>query len=184
MISQLLDLDYMGAAEFEFGAIPRTILNYANELRKPDFADAFFTFDVERLGKTFLVHCLSSQVDEVRAYVEKFEHSDSPGHLHESLHLNSKPDGYGYTDFWFDLENFFYFTTGKVDDLYKFREAIFNSEQTILKNRGEEQIALQLREQKQQQANTVAIQNRDKRHNDLCALKSGRARAHSAGNAS
>lgn len=156
MVSEMLDLDYMGSSEFEWGAIPKAIMNYAQELRKPDFADAFFTVEVKRLGKTFSVHCLASQLEQVKEFVQKFEHSDYPARLKEALHLDTKPDGYHHIDFWFDLEHFFYFTTGRVDSLYKFREAIFASEQKILKNRGEEERARELEQE-------AAILARDKR---------------------
>jgi hypothetical protein len=155
-ISELFKLDYMGSSEFEWGAIPHAIMTYAKELRKPDFVDAFFVVEVPRLGKTFSVHCLASQLKEVQEFVKKFEESNYPAHLKEALHLDSKPGRYDHVDFWFDLEHFFVFTTCDVSTLYRFREAIFASEQKILQNRGEQEEAKRLK-------NEAAIAERDKR---------------------
>ena len=130
-VSDFLDLDYMGAAEFEFGALPEAMVQYANCYQNMQIKTG--SVQIDRSGTQMELHyvCLESQWAEVREWLSRLG-TKNP-YLKESLYL-----GLPYSDinFWFDLEHFFAFSTsGKA--IKAFQDAVKISAKIVLDNRRE-----------------------------------------------
>ena len=130
-VSDFLDLDYMGAAEFEFGAIPEALVQYANCYQNMPIKTG--SVQIDRNGTQMELHyvCLESQWAEVREWLSR--RGTMEPHLKESLYLGMQ---YTNINFWFDIEHFFAFSTsGKA--IKAFQDAVKISAKIILENRQE-----------------------------------------------
>jgi hypothetical protein len=98
-ISDSIDLDYMGSAEFEFGALPKSLR-------------AIEAIGVDKHVKTSFVH--KNEVfyavgwcspEELTTYTEKFTQAlDGKIRLKEGIRRKN-------TDFWWDIQNHVFVTT-------------------------------------------------------------------------
>jgi hypothetical protein len=105
-VSAWLRLDYMGSAEFEFGAIPATLREFAARLKTG------LAVTEIRVGRaTFWVLSLPGQADGYRAWLQKYEGKDCP-RLKEfvefpALVAGEPPHDWerNRSDLWIDLDN-------------------------------------------------------------------------------
>ena len=132
IVSEFLDLDYMGAAEFEFGALPEALVQYANCYQNMPIKIG--SVQIDRGGTQMELHyvCLESQWAEVREWLSRLGTRNPQ--LKESLYLGMQ---YSNTNFWFDLEHFFAFSTSSKA-IKAFQDAVKISAKIILDNRQEE----------------------------------------------
>lgn len=97
-IDSILQWDYMGSAEFEWGALPKSL----KIIR--DIKESCELFDVEYKGKMFTVYCHKDHKGEIPTYFEKVETQ----HLKEFSGFDKvfvNPFNFSVPDFWWDIEN-------------------------------------------------------------------------------
>jgi len=107
-IDSLVSYDYMGAAEFEFGALGKALEKFSK------ITDAYRVFAIDSIRRLsdnsrLFVYC-HSDFEEIEKFLEI--NSKNPYHkdyhLHEQTYLNHVVDGdrfFGNIDFWWDIEN-------------------------------------------------------------------------------
>ena len=105
-LSEFVRLDYMGAAEFEWGALPKSNKEMASHLSEYEVHNSGLRhFD----GRMLYILCKPEQKGDVAAFLYK-EYSGErnrslhePAHIYESLvrstHYQTK------TSFWWDIDN-------------------------------------------------------------------------------
>ena len=110
-IDYLMSFEYMGSAEFEFGALPRSLKRMASEF------NAYKRFSTSFSNGDDMVHiiCKSEHKDDIIAFLEKASK--------ESYGLNTKEvvyfkealakEQYTNTNVWWDLENNWFAVLGK-----------------------------------------------------------------------
>jgi hypothetical protein len=103
-LSDAVSLDYMGAAEFEFGALPASLrdLQANAEIIKKTVLTSITSGDLPLK----LIHCFSDEeLKQYEACLLKMR--DGKFHLKESSYFESwrKPSKYSAIDFWWDIQN-------------------------------------------------------------------------------
>lgn len=114
-IDSLVDLHYMGSAEFEFGALPQSLHRVVNHLD---------TYEIVKTGivnfenaQLFLI-CKPTDAEELTAILLTLR-DEKPYRLKENIGLDAnlsgkeKADSYWFFDFWWDVENDYFFVVGK-----------------------------------------------------------------------
>lgn len=108
-VSDMLGLDYMGSAEYEFGALPTRIRKMeAKQLE-------IFEYNSPRNHIVkFFVLCLNEQWGEYKHYLDEIAEREEPyGILKEGVHFIKviqgryviEPKNNNKDDFWIDLDN-------------------------------------------------------------------------------
>lgn len=101
----LIQFDYMGSAEFEFGAMPKSLRRIAgaaaNYSVSPSGMEA-------KDGRVLFVFCAPTDADEIKTWLacaaKRAVRTKESTHLPAALGI--EPDAYGRrTDFWWDLDN-------------------------------------------------------------------------------
>lgn len=104
-----VDLDYMGAAEFEWGAIPKAYRRIFDNFKEFELIKTdLITID----GKFFWLFCKKERYEETLNCIKDFienpyylhEYSDLPEHFKKQTSSLLK-DFYKKTDFWWDIKN-------------------------------------------------------------------------------
>lgn len=124
--NSIVDLNYMGAAEFEWGALPRSTQRMLTNI---DFYDVFtFPQYVNAKGEPLMVYAPKMFIEHISGIVEdlatgKNEHLKERCTLPE--YLKEKRICH-HTDFWWDVENDFYifFGSQKKDLVLKAQKAM------------------------------------------------------------
>jgi hypothetical protein len=100
-IDSILRFDYMGSAEFEFGALPKSLSNIRNEL------NSYTYLDVPVKDKVITVFCKDTQKSDVKTYLSEL--AENKMRLKEFSGFNLYVNNNGYFkdefDFWWDIEN-------------------------------------------------------------------------------
>lgn len=110
-IDMLIDLDYMGSAEFEFGALLKSLKKMCKE------ADLFEVYPtgfcrIDKLG--LFIICKSVDKDTVMGYIEKLTLN-----MYRLKEISYLPEAlvperdYQRFDFWWDIDNQYMFCLGK-----------------------------------------------------------------------
>jgi len=111
-IDSILSLDYMGAAEFEFGALPKSLKHIRDHIKEY----VYNTFMIK--GKAISVFCNVEVITEVNKYLIKLseskmtlhEHSDFDNYINPSSYEVEWQKEYGHkTDCWWDIDNHLFF---------------------------------------------------------------------------
>jgi len=129
-VSEFLQFDYMGSAEFEFGALPkclREIFSIKNDLK---------IFRVLYL-KDLYVLCTESNIREIEVYLSRLCGLGDILILKEPISIEKllkKEKPYRRDNFWIDIENYFCFSFDKKA-LQNFRIALDNSISYMDKNK-------------------------------------------------
>lgn len=121
-ISDALELDYMGSAEFEFGALPRSIraiCEVGTDKLKISGAPSRFNSNDRQL---YIVHHLSD--DDVVVYYTYLDKMKT-GDLHLKAWSNFDRADTTNTNVWWDLTNNLFFTYSK--DLAKALPTLLNN---------------------------------------------------------
>lgn len=116
-IDQILSFNYMGSAEFEFGALPQS-LKRIRENFKDYMYSLYFIND-----KAITIFCKKSELSEILNTLEKLakkeirlkEWIDFPNWLNDKEHWN---------DFWWDIDNDFMFWEENKQFEEKFKQLI------------------------------------------------------------
>jgi len=101
-IDSIVEFDYMGSSEFEYGALPESL----NKIRE-NISEYTYLDNIVLKGKVISVYCKDSQKSEILAYLQdlsdcKFrlqEYSDFDTYINPSQYFKSN------TDFWWDIQN-------------------------------------------------------------------------------
>lgn len=109
----IIDLNYMGAAEFEWGALPESTQRMLTNI---DFYDVFtFPQYVNTEGEPLMVYAPRMFIDHITKIVEELAKGENY-YLKERCTLPEYLNGeitYNYTDFWWDIQNDFYIFFGE-----------------------------------------------------------------------
>ncbi len=121
-LDRLLNFDYMGSAEFEWGALPKALERMRSSLGSYRMYDYAFKNSPDKL---VTVYCRSGQEDIINGYIEEL--SENKIRLKERCDLSYYIKGdnhYRNNDFWWDIENDFMFWKHNMDFSVKFVEVI------------------------------------------------------------
>jgi hypothetical protein len=129
LLTGIFSFDYMGAAEFEFGAVPKALMGIAAEA---DNYQAFsFSLPLSKVAKSWrdkstvdpvgdaiiYVICNKGDVKEITTRIKQFAAENYNGRLKESTRLQGalRPldDWDSDVKGWFELDNGFFFFTDK-----------------------------------------------------------------------
>lgn len=99
----LIDLDYMGSAEFEFGAVAYSMYRIMESFMERKLFDSGIK---TRNGLTLWIFCKESDYEAVRAEIAAF--IEKPYQLKEWIHLDTKireakPNKYEMDNFWWNI---------------------------------------------------------------------------------
>lgn len=104
-VDSILRFDYMGSAEFEWGALPKSLDIVRGLL------DKYICFDTEVNGKALTVFCNQDIMQEVPEYLEGIY--TNKFHLKEASFFDDVIDGTGYwkdrVNCWWDIGNHLFF---------------------------------------------------------------------------
>ena len=128
----LVELDYMGSAEFEFGAIPKAYIRIMG-----NYFDYVFhkTSIVDVKGNPLWIYAHKSKLAEVEECIKAYARKPYPFELKEmsymEYHLNERclasltsPAYYLRRDFWWDIQNDWMAFVGAKHVRQKFKKAI------------------------------------------------------------
>lgn len=118
-IDSILRFDYMGSAEFEFGAMPESL----DKIRS--CISEYTYLDVPMKDKVITVFCKDSQKTDIKTYLEELaenkmglkEYSDFDSYINP-VHFPNR------TDFWWDIENNLMFWKKNVEFETNFKAII------------------------------------------------------------
>lgn len=110
-IDSLLSFDYMGAAEFEYGALPKALKALYPVL---DNVQVYKTEIKKHDGQGLFIICTPEQKDEVKSWVEA-EVRGVYHRLKEGTSMERALKNEKYADFnvWWDIENNWFAVFGK-----------------------------------------------------------------------
>ena len=134
--SELIDLDYMGSAEFEFGALPASRIRMANKF------DEYGLHEVKELaspnGVPFNLYCDKNEITNIVSEIWKYIQGNDPSkivsyRLKERASLANKYYGFQWSvgrdsdNFWWDIENDFMCFYGAADRQNAFKRVVINN---------------------------------------------------------
>jgi hypothetical protein len=125
-IDSIISLDYMGSAEFEWGAIPKSLGRIRETINEYTY------LDVPMRDKVITVFCKDSQKSEMRKTLEELaenkirlkEHSNFHTYINPMDKEDQERFGGHDTDFWWDIENDFMFFKKDVEFEIEFKKII------------------------------------------------------------
>lgn len=108
-ISEVLDLDYMGSSEFEWGAVPKSLralgeaaeagltrLRTVNAIKQDDVSLRVYSFLTDEEFETYVGYLQKMRDGRVEFYLKEATRFEEAGR--ESTRFNN-------TNFWWDIEN-------------------------------------------------------------------------------
>ena len=113
-IDSLLKFDYMGSAEFEFGALPKSLNRTIKDL--DDYEIKMLKNITDKDGRRVCMICKPENNDEYGDYIFKMSIAKHAFMTKERVCLYEKllgDTGYGVCEVWWDIENDIFFTLGK-----------------------------------------------------------------------
>lgn len=134
-LSKLVDYDYMGSAEYEFGALPKS------KARIIDNSDKYKLITIPELatpnGVPFNLYCAEDRADEIVEEIKKYIEKNNPKELISyrlKEHINLAHMYYGFVwsvapehdNFWWDIEHDFMCFYGAADRFNAFKRVIAN----------------------------------------------------------
>lgn len=123
-IDQLLSFDYMGSSEFEWGALPKSLKRVRENLA--DYVLFQYSFK-KHPAKVVTVFCTKEQQDLVGDILEQL--SEGKIRLKEYCDLDNyvvPKTKYRDNDFWWDIDNDWFFWKTNADFDTKFKSALAN----------------------------------------------------------
>lgn len=100
-IDSIINLDYMGSSEFEWGAMPESLGKIRSAINEYTY------LDVPIKDKVITVFCNNSQKTDVKVYLEQL--SENKMSLQEysafDSYINNEAGFRNKSDFWWDIEN-------------------------------------------------------------------------------
>ena len=134
-LSKLVSYDYMGSAEFEFGALPKS------KARIIDNSDKYTLITIPELATPnsvpFNLYCLEERKEEIINEIKKYIEKNNPKEicsyrLKECVNLAHMYYGFvwsvapNHDNFWWDIENDFICFYGAADRFNAFKRVIEN----------------------------------------------------------
>ena len=105
-LSKVIDFDYMGSAEFEYGAVPKAFREFRKN--KQD-CNMEVVYSIERDGKPLrMFYYLSNEeAEQYKEFLFNLRSGDKGIRLEEPSYFRFEDDGRKFvnTDFWWDIEN-------------------------------------------------------------------------------
>jgi hypothetical protein len=123
-IDRVLTFDYMGSAEFEFGALPESLKRVRKNIA--DYMQFQYRFK-RHPAKEVTVLCQAYQYEFIGTILEQL--SRNKLRLKERCDLSeffNPEQKYSSNDFWWDIENDWFFWKHNLDFTIKFRQALSN----------------------------------------------------------
>lgn len=124
-IDSLLKFEYMGSAEYEFGALPKSLTKIIGRV---DEMDIFKTGHEKNDGQGLFVLCLESEYLEYNGYIDELV-SSKYENLKERIDLKENINGtineYSKSDVFWDIKNHVIFCFGK-DNMRKIVKGIYS----------------------------------------------------------
>lgn len=126
-IDSILSFDYMGSAEFEFGALPESLKRIRERISEYTY------LDIPLNNKVITVFCLSSQKSDMKEILTKLaknqfhlkEYSCFDAYINPTINeIQWQKDHPHKTDFWWDIDNDFMFWKKSPSFELKFKERI------------------------------------------------------------
>jgi hypothetical protein len=126
-IDSIINLDYMGSSEFEWGSIPKSLGNIRSRINQYTY------LDVPLGDKVISVFCKDEQKSEIRTYLKELsenkfhlkEYSDFNTYINPSKHdIEWQAKRPHDTDFWWDLDNDIMFWKKNPEFEIKFKSII------------------------------------------------------------
>lgn len=123
-IDSIISIEYMGAAEYEFGAIPQSLKRIRTSI------DQYTKFDYKFKGSELTVRVFSKSKDqeEIKFHLENLAHRKIPTKggtsLPELVFPEKGRERWRQTNFWWDISNDFMFWLPKEGFEEKFDEKI------------------------------------------------------------
>lgn len=134
-IDQVISFDYMGAAEFEWGALPKSLNRINEQLSfqedgKLDLSRSYGMFPFDHNGKSLMLFCKHEDEEEVKSYliqIAKYERrckeftllDEALGYSHSKSGLN--------INFWWDIDNDWFCWVNNYDYTQMFLEGMSKS---------------------------------------------------------
>lgn len=121
-IDSLLLFDYMGSSEFEWGALPKSLGRIRKNINEMTF------LDIPIRDKVVSVCCHNSQKTEIKQYLENMVEGKFNTKGFTAFDSYVKNDGYfkDKFDFWWDIENDFFFWKKNSEFEENFKIALNN----------------------------------------------------------
>lgn len=118
----LLSLDYMGSAEFEFGALPKSLREMRDNISEYSIFKIHNVLNIKTGFYLFLI-CKDSQKEQYMKYIESMANGSWRGKeaLKLTPHITGKAYGEKARDYdlncdaWWDIDNHVIFTFGKCN---------------------------------------------------------------------
>lgn len=124
-IDSIVLFDYMGSAEFEFGALPESL----GRIRKNITEYVYLQVSIK--GKPITVFCKESQKPEIENYLNELAEGKMQLKSYSDFNSYIKPTySKNRTDFWWDIENDVMFWKNDLLFENKFRKLIETKPQT------------------------------------------------------
>lgn len=123
-IDRLLSFDYMGSSEFEWGALPKALKRVRENLA--DYVQFQYSFK-KHPAKVVTVFCKKEQQDLMGDILEQL--SEGKIRLKEYCDLDNYVNPttkYRDNDFWWDIDNDWFFWKMNADFDTKFKSALAN----------------------------------------------------------
>lgn len=123
-VDRLLAFDYMGSAEFEFGALPESLKRVRRNI--DEYVRFQYSF-TKTPSKVVTVFCKKDQQELVGDILEQL--ADQKIRLKEYCDLSNFVKGeerYGVNDFWWDIDNDWFFWKFNPDFDLAFKAALTN----------------------------------------------------------
>lgn len=118
LLSDAFRFDYMGAAEFEFGAVPEALERMAKNHKSLITMSISMTTKQGNSGRVFIL-CRSEHMDEVVNRIKRFASNDygpKKYYTKELVHLNANINGENFAKDicgWIELDNGYFFSTDR-----------------------------------------------------------------------
>lgn len=125
LLKDIWRYDYMGSAEFEFGAVPESLKHIAENIKdyvadRVEVTGKYHSYKQERdlvVKAPVYFLCKRADVTDVCTWIDKFADDNSKYHTKESVNLSGSICQIDYAKDnvgWHDIDNHFLFFTDKV----------------------------------------------------------------------
>lgn len=116
-IDSILEFDYMGSSEFEWGALPKSLKNIREEINNYIYIENIVN------NKTITIFCKKIHIDNINEYLTELAENKMNLKKFSAFDSYIKDDGYfkDRFDFWWDIENdlMFWKKNNEFENMFK-----------------------------------------------------------------
>lgn len=109
-IDSIVEFKYMGAAEFEFGALPQSLKRIAKNLEE---YKAFPTRYVSHKKEKLFIFCKENDLSFVREMIKRMRKNNQHLKIGITFKRNFEEESRFIGNFWWDIDNDFFFFFGE-----------------------------------------------------------------------